>query len=205
MLARRGLPELEKGARALNGLHHCISWETMGKSLRSKQMRRNRAELRRTVHAPAEARRQARVNARMRKTVAGGEKPGATLSNLKAVLAGEAPEPEEIDLEEKPARFSFKEMMIPSSALPVEDVATAANARLAKAREEAAEAAMAVDAVSATGRSGKAPRRAQTRRAARLSSHVQFYAQRKKGEKNTINRAAREKAGKERAHGDDRF
>ena len=59
-------------------------------------------------------------------------------ANLKAVLAGEAPEPEEVDLEEKPARFSFKEMMIPSSALPVEDVATAANARLAKAREVAA-------------------------------------------------------------------
>ena len=173
--------------------------------MRSKQMRRNRAVLRRTVHAPEEARRQARVNARMRKTVDGGDKPGATLSNLKAVLAGEAPEPEEVDPEEKPARFSFMEMMIPSSALPVEDVAAAANARLAKAREQAAEAAMAVDATSATGRSGKAPRRGQARRAARLSSHVQFYAQRKKGSKNTINRPTRAKGARVTAHGDDRY
>jgi len=154
----------------------------MGKSIRSKIMRKHRAELRRTVHQPVVDQRQALCDGRMEACLAGSE-PGKTMGNLGAVLAGEAPESFMED-DGQPKKFSFRDIFV-AEATPDLSGHRHNAAKIKEMEERAAEAQ--VVAMSMEG-SGKAPRKAQVARAKRLSTRMEMFPRKGKGYKNTAAR-----------------
>ena len=154
----------------------------MGKSIRSKVMKKHRAELRRTVCAPVVAARQEKVQRRLEAAMAGAE-PGKTMGNLGAVLAGGAPS-SFMEEDGAPKKFSFKDIFV-AEATPVY---SAHKHNAAKAAELAERREAQVIAMSTEG-SGKAPRKAQVARAQRTSGYMEMFPRKGKGYKNTVSRS----------------